>query len=508
MGTSIENSDTGAEADPATPADLLPDPGPPRPVAPAPTLQSRVTAALLGLRRYGYLIGATLALLAAAFLLWQTWLVFSERSETARVDEVRDWEVRTLGNLITVDRTRVQSAVADEAVTTALAQGDVGRPAAAEALKRVLPDLVSVDFYRPDIADVISANFPQFGYAKASVIVQAHRLQHMGPMQSATGVGKQRNLVVALPVLRDNQLVALAYVALPFAPVIAAFGQRELTAARAELRQGDGNGDLVLASIGNMSAGSTLNTQGVPIADSTLRIGTAPPLQPIFVPRELGLLIPLLLLALLIGALTFYARDQGLRAMFDRLSGRDPVSALAQSTLQRKKTEPVAAALVGADKAAQAAGPAVAVNRSMFRAYDIRGVVGKTLNATVAREIGRAIGSEAIGRGLAEIAVGRDGRLSGPELSDALIDGLRSSGVNVVDIGAAPTPVLYFATYHREIGSGVMVTGSHNPPDYNGFKIVLGGETLSEDAIQKLYKRIVHRDFTSGAGGLRMLDLA
>ncbi len=508
MSTSIENSDTGAGTVPAAPADVLPDPGPPAPAAPAATLRSRVTAALVGLRRYGYLIGATLALLAGAFLLWQTWLVFSERSETALVDEVRDWEVRTLGNLIAVDRARVQSAVADEAVTAALALGDEGRPAAAEALKRVLPDLVSVDFYRPDIADVIAANFPQFGYAKASVIVQAHRLQHMGPVQSAPGAGKQRNLVVALPVLHANQPVSLAYVALPFAPVIAAFGQRELTAARAELRQGDGNGDLVLASIGSANAGSTLNTRGVPVADSTLRIGTAPPLQPIFVPRELALLIPLLLLALLVGALTFYARDQGLRAMFDRLSGRDPESALAQSALQRKKTEPVAAAQAGAGKAAQAAGPAVAVNRSMFRAYDIRGVVGKTLNVTVAREIGRAIGSEAIGRGLTEIAVGRDGRLSGPELSDALIEGLRSTGVNVADIGAAPTPVLYFATYHREIGSGVMVTGSHNPPDYNGFKIVLGGETLSEDAIQKLYKCIVHRDFTNGTGGLRTLDVA
>ncbi|MGH8123855.1 MAG: hypothetical protein ACREPT_13920, partial [Rudaea sp.] len=145
MGTSIENSDTGAG--PAARADLLPDSGPPGPVAPAPTLRSRAAAALLGLRRYGYLIGATLALLAGAFLLWQTWLVFSERSETARVEEVRDWEVRTLGNLIAVDRARIQSAVADDAVTAALAQGDEGRPVAAEALKRALPDLVSVDFY-------------------------------------------------------------------------------------------------------------------------------------------------------------------------------------------------------------------------------------------------------------------------------------------------------------------------------------------------------------------------
>ncbi|MGH8123031.1 MAG: phosphomannomutase/phosphoglucomutase [Rudaea sp.] len=484
----------------------MPDPGSPAPAKPAYSLRARGATALVGLRRYGYLIGATLALLAGAVLLWQTWLVFSERGESARVDEVRDWEVRTLGNLIAVDRTRVQGAIADDSVTAPLAQGDEGRVAAADALKRALPDLVSVDFYHPDISDVISANFPQFGYAKASVIVQAHRLQRMGPMQSAAGAGKQRNLVVATPVMHDSQAVAVAYVSLPFAPLIAAFDQRELAAARAELRQGDGNGDLVLASIGSTSAGSTLNTPGVPVAGSTLRIGTAPPLQPIFVPREPVLLIPLLLLVLLVGALTFHARDRGLRATLERLLRRDVTAAPARFPLQPKKADMISNARTGAAKPA-AAGPAVAINRSMFRAYDIRGVVGKTLNAATAREIGRAIGSEAIGRGLAEIAVGRDGRLSGPELSDALIDGLRSTGVNVADIGAAPTPVLYFATCHRDIGSGVMVTGSHNPPDYNGFKIVLGGETLAEDAIQKLHKRIVHRDFTSGTGGLRTLDL-
>ncbi|MBS0566223.1 MAG: phosphomannomutase/phosphoglucomutase [Proteobacteria bacterium] len=148
------------------------------------------------------------------------------------------------------------------------------------------------------------------------------------------------------------------------------------------------------------------------------------------------------------------------------------------------------------------------VSRSIFRAYDIRGVLGKTLNVDVARLIGRAIGSEMASRGLSTIAVGRDGRLSGPSLAAALIEGLRATGVNVTDIGAAPTPVLYFATHHLNLGSGVMVTGSHNPPDYNGFKIVLGGETLAEDAIQKLCQRIVDRDFASGTGLLEKRDLS
>jgi phosphomannomutase/phosphoglucomutase len=153
-------------------------------------------------------------------------------------------------------------------------------------------------------------------------------------------------------------------------------------------------------------------------------------------------------------------------------------------------------------------GASIAVDRSIFRAYDIRGVLGKTLTPQIAREIGRAIGSEAQHRGLKEIAVGRDGRLSGPELSGALIEGLRAAGCDVIDIGAAPTPVLYFATYHLNIGSGVSVTGSHNPPDYNGFKIVLGGETLSEGAIQDLYARISEGRYTSGNGGLQRMDIS
>jgi len=103
--------------------------------------------------------------------------------------------------------------------------------------------------------------------------------------------------------------------------------------------------------------------------------------------------------------------------------------------------------------------------------------------------------------------VGRDGRLSGPMLSGALIEGLRSAGVDVIDIGAVPTPVSYFAAYQLNTGSCVSVTGSHNPPDYNGFKIVIGGETLAEDAIQDLHQRIVDGRLAEGHGSLRQYDI-
>jgi len=140
------------------------------------------------------------------------------------------------------------------------------------------------------------------------------------------------------------------------------------------------------------------------------------------------------------------------------------------------------------------------VPAEIFRTYDIRGIVGKTLTPAIVREIGRALGSLARERGAPTFAIGRDGRLSGPELAGALADGLNAAGADVVDIGMAPTPVTYFAAHHLGCGSCVSVTGSHNPPDYNGLKLVVGGETLYGDDIQGLRKRIESGQFASGQG--------
>jgi phosphomannomutase/phosphoglucomutase len=143
----------------------------------------------------------------------------------------------------------------------------------------------------------------------------------------------------------------------------------------------------------------------------------------------------------------------------------------------------------------------------IFKAYDIRGIVDKTLTDETATLIGQAIGSEARTRGLRTIAVGRDGRLSGPQLASALARGIATTGIDVVDIGCVPTPVSYFAAHHLKIGSCVSVTGSHNPPDYNGFKIVLGGETLYGERIQALYRRATSAEFFTGHGVICRTDI-
>jgi phosphomannomutase len=142
----------------------------------------------------------------------------------------------------------------------------------------------------------------------------------------------------------------------------------------------------------------------------------------------------------------------------------------------------------------------VELTAGIFRAYDIRGVIDKTLDGEVARKIGKALGSVTLERKAGPVVVARDGRLSGPYLQDGMIEGILSAGCDVLDIGAVPTGVLYYAAHEMANGSGVMITGSHNPPDYNGFKIMVGGETLHGRDIYALYKRITDGDLLEGEG--------
>jgi phosphomannomutase/phosphoglucomutase len=143
----------------------------------------------------------------------------------------------------------------------------------------------------------------------------------------------------------------------------------------------------------------------------------------------------------------------------------------------------------------------------IFKAYDIRGIVGRTLTAPIVRFVGQALGTLARERGRDAIAIGRDGRLSGPELAAALADGIRATGTNVIDLGMVVTPMTYFASHELGTGCSTMVTGSHNPPDYNGLKMVIDGSTLSGTDIQALRERIERRDFASGSGSYQAHDI-
>ncbi len=159
------------------------------------------------------------------------------------------------------------------------------------------------------------------------------------------------------------------------------------------------------------------------------------------------------------------------------------------------------------ETAADDDGLATRVDAEIFRSYDVRGIVGKNLSEDTALLLGRAIGAEAVARGVDTLVVGGDARASTPLLKAELIEGLTTSGVKVIDIGEVPTPVLYYAAYAYDTRSGVMVTGSHNPPEYNGFKIMLAGETLAEGAIDALRSRIETLDFVSGKGSVESAEV-
>jgi len=480
---------------------------------------AQATAAIALLQRWARVLlplaVATLLLAFGVFFGWQAWLVSREQSGIDEADQVRATTIIAIEAEIKQTVQRVQAALGAEPVLAALAQGgEQSRQAAAEALKQELPDLRDIEFYTPGLDEVLAGDLAQFGYAKAQMLMQAQAHAAPAPAQMRFEKGKGQRLVLAMPVRKNDAIVAFAIVYMPFDAVLHAFRTARVSDARLDLRQGDGRGDLMIASTGG-GGGNSIGDLGKAIPGSALRIGKGEPEYFIVGPHTLSTLIPLSLLCFVGGWLAIWLRRVGLSGVMTTLR-RTPKSTTPEITLAEalKQTPAVTSAAPNPAAAARPARPKrdveapVSIDRSIFRAYDIRGVVGETLTSGVARLIGRAVGSEARDRGLKEIVIGRDGRLSGPDMVAALIQGLRSTGMDVIDIGAVPTPIVYFGCYHLNTGSGISVTGSHNPPDYNGFKIVLGGETLAEDAIQALYARIAENRFVDGSGGLQTMDIS
>jgi phosphomannomutase/phosphoglucomutase len=140
------------------------------------------------------------------------------------------------------------------------------------------------------------------------------------------------------------------------------------------------------------------------------------------------------------------------------------------------------------------------ISKDIFRAYDIRGIVATALTPDAVELIGQAFATQALSQDQKTVVIGRDGRLSSPELATRLSTGLRAGGCDVIDIGMVPTPVLYYATHKLKTGTGIMVTGSHNPPQYNGLKMLIAGNTLHGDGIQALYRIIIEDRLNKGDG--------
>ena len=144
---------------------------------------------------------------------------------------------------------------------------------------------------------------------------------------------------------------------------------------------------------------------------------------------------------------------------------------------------------------------------TILREYDIRGVIGKTLSATDAEAIGRAFGTLVAADGGRRVAVGRDGRISSPEIEAAVVDGLRAAGIDVLRVGGCPTPGLYYAVHELKADGGIMVTGSHNPPDYNGFKMMIGTRPFFGKDIAALGRLAAEGAYAEGSWSVETVDL-
>lgn len=147
------------------------------------------------------------------------------------------------------------------------------------------------------------------------------------------------------------------------------------------------------------------------------------------------------------------------------------------------------------------------INPRIFREYDIRGIVDRDLTPEIVETLGRGIGTYFLDRGRGGVALGRDCRLSSPAFAGAMTKGLRAAGCDVTDLGVVPTPLLYFMVFHKKISAGVMITGSHNPPEHNGFKMMAGEDTLYGADIQDIYKIIAAGRFREGRGKMTAYDI-
>lgn len=374
---------------------------------------------------------------------------------------------------------------------------------------------------------------PPLGYAAIEMMSESEKTGKAPPPEALLFGSEDQHVLTIWRVNEGETLVGHLVLALDVSLLPALMSRMKVADGYAELIQGsDGGGKpLVLARGGDKSARQGRSVARVKVEGTPWRVafwpgGRLAPPEPLVelpdwvIPAAAGAVVLSIVLVVVVRQ---RARPR-VEAVDEEAEREKKLQEAARKVAAKAAAEVAAAGPESADgvEAAYAAlddapaAPGIVVEEGagamempaeIFRAYDIRGVVDEGLSADVVRQIGRAVGAEAYDRGQQTIVVGRDGRNSGPEYQEALIEGLRGTGRDVIDVGRVPTPVLYFATHYLNTGSGVMVTGSHNPPEYNGFKIMLGGETLFGDDIQALRKRAESGEFPSGKGNLQTMEV-
>ncbi|PZO07967.1 MAG: phosphomannomutase [Lysobacteraceae bacterium] len=436
-----------------------------------------------------YLLAGVIALGGALWFGWQGWKSGATQDLGLQVGVARAEAAGKIGEQARLAVEQLETARSRIALTTALKRKD--DQAARDVIAQALTGAEAIEWHDPGL-NAAYENAATFGYGKLGVLEMA--LQNNGAQAAVVQDAGGPRLAVAAPVLEDGRVLTLVYVRLPVEALTAPVQAASLPGGYLALRQGR----QTISEVGDTGLAGMAEADAVKIPGTGLRVVAVAPA----VDEGLGTLSNYLFAALsLVVGLGLIAMPhlKGLRLerrpAQDGMAVDEPTMAELQARGEAGPPPPAPLAVtpgVAVNAVASAAQVPVraSLERSIFRAYDIRGVVGKTLDAETARLIGQAIGTLMHNKDARTVVVGRDGRLSSPQMADALIQGLRQAGCEVINIGEAPTPVVYFGAYQLRAGSCVSVTGSHNPPDYNGFKIVIEGETLSGDAILDIYERI------------------
>ena len=426
-----------------------------------------------------------LLFLAALWMAWGGWQLFAASRLQTATGEARHQVVEQLRPMFRTLLDRASSLRGRVALINAIKAGDT--EAAKALVMRTVPDTEAVELHPRDFSAAY-ANPEAFGYGKLGLLERALQ-EDKATMAVVKDAGSPR-LGVAVPVVDEGQVLSMVYLRQPLAAVFNVAKDAAPSGAYLALRQGTYN---VLES-GTKEELKFRAEDGAELLDGTsLRVvAVAPAVESgMFALNGLGEFAVAGLLAFLAGASVWWSRRRANVGVGEpRQAAAKPADLTLGEMQSAGKIVAPEATKVVLTTSERAAAPAIALDRSIFRAYDIRGVVGQTLDANIARLIGQAIGSVMHERNQRSIVIGRDGRLSSPSMAGTLIEGLRKAGREVIDIGEVPTPMAYFGSFQLRTGCCVSVTGSHNPPDYNGFKIVIDGETLSGDAIQNLYARI------------------
>ncbi len=436
--------------------------------------------------------------LLAVWFAWNAWELQRDGARRETLTRARDEAVQAAQRALATEHKRFSQQLASAGVQRALEVADLtgagfeltqGWPSAKAGV--VLPPDLQPAYAALDQAGASAGGYGRLAALEAALVADR-------PVAWVVREGATTSLVLAAPARHAGSLVGVASVQMPLQRITTGLqGANVPEDTYLALRQGSAS----VVERGDPALAVAAESLAAPIAGSDLRVAAA---VPDMAGGPLGLGPLGCAIAALLSALLALAAWRGPALLRRRVSndGADEAPAQTLAEAMGEADRPPAPPTV-IDPRAEAANTAmVGLDRGIFRAYDIRGIVGQTLDAGVAEQIGHAVGSLLHQQGLRDIVVGRDGRLSGPILSEGLIAGLRKAGANVIDIGLAPTPLVYFGAFHLRAGSCVSVTGSHNPPDYNGFKIVVGGETLSGDAITDLYARIAEdRLYTADSPG-------